>query len=589
MPIITVTNANDNGAGSLRDAIAAAKSGDTIQFSSSLANQTIRLTSGQLNIADGKNLTIDGSGAAGLTISGNNSSRIFYVNSTFVSLTQFTVKNLTLSSASTAEPGGAVYSTDQAQLSFDGVTFSNNVANKGGASVFTNRGSVSVNNSQFLNNQATAGNDERGSAGITAVDATEVTVRDSLFFGNKGINGAAINTLNTKLTVQDCQFLNNDVSAATVATNDPNGNNFLRGYGGAIFTDRAKDSATIQNCVFDGNIAKSAGGACYLFNDPEDVVTISNTSFRNNKATGMPNGEGGNGGGVEHQRNSLGTGSLSLTNVSFVGNEAAGQGGGMRERNANTSITNTTFAQNRVFGSDFVNNGGGIVFSGTSTANILNSTLAYNRAGWVGGGISAEDGVQVNLKNTIFSKNTADNGGNPWNVGQHSSRPFNDQGGNFQWLAGADSSDNVTDKVTIADTKLGELQQVGNLWVYPLLPGSPAIDAAVAGAPTTDERGAARVGAADSGAYEFGASNPNPNSVSVLINDVSLTEGNSGTQNAVFTVNLSSTSNQTVSVDYATANGTAIADSDYTARSETLTFKPSETSKKSIFQSSVTP
>ncbi|NJP08844.1 MAG: hypothetical protein HC866_04650 [Leptolyngbyaceae cyanobacterium RU_5_1] len=252
----------------------------------------------------------------------------------------------------------------------------------------------------------------------------------------------------------------------------------------------------------------------------------------------------------------------------------------MRERNANTSITNTTFAQNRVFGSDFVNNGGGIVFSGTSTANILNSTLAYNRAGWVGGGISAEDGVQVNLKNTIFSKNTADNGGNPWNVGQHSSRPFNDQGGNFQWLAGADSSDNVTDKVTIADTKLGELQQVGNLWVYPLLPGSPAIDAAVAGAPTTDERGAARVGAADSGAYEFGASNPNPNSVSVLINDVSLTEGNSGTQNAVFTVNLSSTSNQTVSVDYATANGTAIADSDYTARSETLTFKPSETSKK---------
>jgi hypothetical protein len=63
------------------------------------------------------------------------------------------------------------------------------------------------------------------------------------------------------------------------------------------------------------------------------------------------------------------------------------------------------------------------------------------------------------------------------------------------------------------------------------------------------------------------------------INDVSLTEGNTGTKNAVFTVNLSSASTQTVKVNYATANGTAVAGSDYTATSNTLTFAPGQTSQ----------
>ena len=41
------------------------------------------------------------------------------------------------------------------------------------------------------------------------------------------------------------------------------------------------------------------------------------------------------------------------------------------------------------------------------------------------------------------------------------------------------------------------------------------------------------------------------------IGDVAVTEGNSGTTNAVFTVTLSPASTQTVTVNYATANGTA--------------------------------
>jgi len=61
------------------------------------------------------------------------------------------------------------------------------------------------------------------------------------------------------------------------------------------------------------------------------------------------------------------------------------------------------------------------------------------------------------------------------------------------------------------------------------------------------------------------------------INDASVTEGDAGTVDAVLTVTLSATSGQTVTVEYATANGTAIEPDDYTEiTTTTLTFAPGE-------------
>src|SRR6188768_3905186 len=76
--IITVTSTADSSSGSLRAAINnLASSGDTIKFALGMYPDTIRLTSGPINI--NLNLTIIGLGDDSTVINGTNSSRIFNI------------------------------------------------------------------------------------------------------------------------------------------------------------------------------------------------------------------------------------------------------------------------------------------------------------------------------------------------------------------------------------------------------------------------------------------------------------------------------------------------------------------------------
>jgi hypothetical protein len=510
MSIITVTSVADNGAGSLRAAIAQAQTGDTIQFASTLANQTITLTSGQLEVPVGKNLIIDGASASGLTISGNNASRIFHLQSTSVNPTSLTIKNLTLANGFTNEFGGAIRTEHQGILTVENSQFKNNVSNQGGGAIFgAYEGTVTVSGSKFDSNTATAGNDERGGGAIATWGGLRTTVTGSEFTNNTGINGGAINNLAGELIIAGSKFINNSTIAATVDTG--NANPTLRGYGGAVYSDRGSNinnptgTISISNSVFEGNKGRGEGGAAYLYSGNQDSVLIDSSTFKNNEVLALPGGNDGNGGALVQMSNGANQG-FTIRNTTFADNIAANQGGGVWMMDAPTTITNSTFSGNKAIATDYNGNGGAMALYGPT--NIINSTIANNFAGWVAGGVLASD-APVTVQNTIFANNTAANGNNGWGIQQQTSRLLTDGGGNIQFPPKSTNNSNdfnATASITIADPKLGPLQDINGRLVHPLLAGSAAINTGVTVAGlTTDQVGATRSdGLTDVGAFEFG-------------------------------------------------------------------------------------
>ena len=89
----TVTNCNDSGAGSLRQTIADASAGDTIDFDLSPTCSLITETSGSITVDT--NLTIDGPGASALAVSGGTvgTVSVFVVDNVTSTISGLTIKN----------------------------------------------------------------------------------------------------------------------------------------------------------------------------------------------------------------------------------------------------------------------------------------------------------------------------------------------------------------------------------------------------------------------------------------------------------------------------------------------------------------
>src|SRR5262249_34311287 len=150
---LIVTNLLDSGDGSLRDTIAAAASGDTIVFDPSLKG-TITLTSGELDIPT--NLTIQGPGAATITVSGNNAQRVFHSEKN----TNVTISGLTIANGNVADFGAGIES--DGSLTLLNSTLNNNTATKGGGGIYfvvnkTGSATLTVTNSTFTNNSGANG------------------------------------------------------------------------------------------------------------------------------------------------------------------------------------------------------------------------------------------------------------------------------------------------------------------------------------------------------------------------------------------------------------------------------------------------
>jgi hypothetical protein len=256
-----VTTLDDDGTGSLREAITLANAdegADTITFS---VTGTITLLS-QLPAID-DTLTISGPGAANLTISGNNAHQVFVVNAG---------KSLTL----------------------EGVTIANGNAGGGDGGGIDNSGTLTVTNSTFAGNSA-GGHPLSGwhaSNGGGIDNSGTLTVTNSTFAGNSASNGGGIHNSGT-LTVTNSTFAGNsatydgggiDNSGTLTVTNSTFSGNSASYGGGIANFGWANPSTTVTNSTFSGNSATYGGGIAN-FGWANPSTTVTNSTFSGNSAS----------------------------------------------------------------------------------------------------------------------------------------------------------------------------------------------------------------------------------------------------------------------------------------------------------------
>ena len=192
--VISVTNTNDSGPGSLRAAIAAANPGDVIQFNLSYP-ATITLSSTMLI---DKSISIVGPGADKLTISGNNAVGVFKIASS--SPLDVSFLHLTIADGYS---GNGIYNQNGVTtipLTLDSVVMMNNAS---GALV--SDAPVIIKNSTFYNNQGTA-------VTLRNLNPTRV-IQNSVFVSNSGSTGGALRVDGTtELTLTNNTFVDNHAS-----------------------------------------------------------------------------------------------------------------------------------------------------------------------------------------------------------------------------------------------------------------------------------------------------------------------------------------------------------------------------------------
>jgi len=292
---LVVQNCNDSGSGSLREAVASATSGDTIDLTQ-LACSTITLTSGEIDV-DQDDLSIQGPGAASLSISGNDAVSVLrHSGSGTLSVYDLSIvhgtKYLTEGVGLDAK-GGCIYSAASVVLAdaviadctarYTGSTY----GAKGGA-IFAYR-SVSLSNSSVLDSSAISSGPDNGSGG-GIYSLGSVGVFDSFVAGNYASYSAAglfaADALRVKYSTIDSNNAGSVVGGLaafgdiTIASSTLSNNQAVSRYGaGFMHSQFATLAVTITNSTISGNSALAVGGLGLDTHDGLPGATIANSTI----------------------------------------------------------------------------------------------------------------------------------------------------------------------------------------------------------------------------------------------------------------------------------------------------------------------
>ncbi len=457
---IIVTSGDDDGAGTLRQAIIDTPDGGVITFA---GVSTVNLNS---ELVIDKALTITGVAGPAVTIDANANGRIFNITSGNVILNDLILTN------GLAENGGAIYLTN-ASLTVNDCIISNNIADGtgspagSGGGIFNDVGGVlSISNTDFdanLANRAGGGiEDNSGSASDIILTNVNFDGNDAgaasgnALPGNGGAlhisgdgnvvmnNGSVTNNVAAKeggglwngsgtMTLNGVEITDNSaignatgggglfnnggtltVDAATTLTRNIAAGDTPGGRGGAIFNNDGGTLNLANGLNITGNYASRAGGA--IEDNSNGTLTLSGVVLSGN-AAGVDIGLGnaispnpGNGGAVHLS----GTTNAVVDGFTDISNNLAASEGGGLWNNAGTMNVSLTIMDNNIASGDDPDHGGGAIYNNGGTlivgnAATLSNNIADGAAG-SGGAILSTDGL-VTIEGAVMAFNRANRAG----------------------------------------------------------------------------------------------------------------------------------------------------------------------------------
>jgi hypothetical protein len=471
---IVVSNANDSGPGSLRSAVVAAASGETIVVSKRLAGQKIALQS-EIDVTH--NVSIMGAAGRPVTLSGGGNTRVLEIDGASVSLANLVIAN------GSADIGGGILDSN-GSLTLKNVRFAGNVAYgssteiaQGGA-IAQQGGNLSIKGSTFTGNRVIGdpqspvvlptpiidplpfpdvnstepdvipnpthyGGEADG--GAIADQGGTLAIRTSRFSSNLGVgspiqtaptggyaNGGAVFVANATLTSIDSTFVSNQAMGGNFINNIPQSQNVVLSAGDANGGAIAAYSAllTLKNNTIGLNAAlggqsqssagatgggggSAAGGAIALLQ--ASTLSVSGGSISNNQAKG-----------------GAGASPSDLQPAYFPSSGTAAGGGIAAEDGASVSIDKTTLADDEARSGDMPSpstsnsytyaaaaSGGAIDFVATGSLSLTQADLlddsaiggnAQSPGEAFGGGIDVDGGNSVTIVDSVLQGNLAESG-----------------------------------------------------------------------------------------------------------------------------------------------------------------------------------